>query len=317
MAYSFSTNNTPTTSAQAAWLLVSTMIAAGWSKLMDSDGTTYSSGGTQVTGGGTGAHGLGNNNAWVRLRSPDGSREFTIQNGYATAVGYWRVKYSPSAHFTGGSPGASQTPSATDECIALGSGTDGSPVFTPWFYGGEGAYRFSCGANDAAPYDVWSFGFLIGGSVSGGCHAFIFDQMVATTYPSNDADPFAVYCDGTSVAATHSELNSSNNWSGQWQGTSYSNTDGLYVVDYGVSAPQGGTPQDPVTLKDQLMACQLIFLDGTIGGTKGNLSHHYWEITGTTSSPRNTPSAIDVVTSRDTIVVGCCTFTWDGSNPTI
>lgn len=116
----------PATGSVAMWTVISMLISAGATKLADSDGTTYSSSGTQVTSGSSGTNGLGNTNAWVRLRLL-GGREITIQRGSNNTV--WRVKYSAQAHFTGGSPGASQTPTATDSVIRCGGGTDASPTF--------------------------------------------------------------------------------------------------------------------------------------------------------------------------------------------
>jgi len=73
MAYTFSVNNsigTHNTPAHAIWFIISTLMSAGWTKVMDSDGTTYSAAGTQVTGPNTGTNGLDNNRAWVRLQAP-------------------------------------------------------------------------------------------------------------------------------------------------------------------------------------------------------------------------------------------------------
>lgn len=97
---------------------------AGWTVPSSSDGTTYNAAGDQITQVGSGAGGLNNLNAWFRLRSPAGL-EYTFQvTNASTNV---RIKVSDAAGFIGGTPGATQTPSATDEGIVLGSGTDASP----------------------------------------------------------------------------------------------------------------------------------------------------------------------------------------------
>jgi hypothetical protein len=70
MAYTFSVNNSPATGAVAMYTLISTLVTAGWTKVMDSDGTTYSASGVQVTSGNVGTNGLGNSSAWVRLKAP-------------------------------------------------------------------------------------------------------------------------------------------------------------------------------------------------------------------------------------------------------
>ena len=136
----------PATGAVAMWRVISMLVAAGATKVADSDGTTYSAVGTRVTSGASGAQGLGNTNAWVRLQLP-GGRELTIQRGASNTV--WRVKYSASAYFTGGSPGATQTPSATDEAIRCGGGTDASPTYLSWF-ATDATYKLYGGAGGAA-----------------------------------------------------------------------------------------------------------------------------------------------------------------------
>ena len=93
MAYTFSVNNAPLTGATAMYTLISTLMSAGWLKKADSDGTTYSSTGVQVTSGNSGTNGLGNTNAWVRLQAPavnqgtvvNQTREITIQRGTTDA----------------------------------------------------------------------------------------------------------------------------------------------------------------------------------------------------------------------------------------
>lgn len=116
MAYTFLVNQTPATGAVAMYQLISTLMTAGWLKKMDSDGTTYSATGVQITSGASGTNGLGNNNAWVRLQSPttnggtivDQTREITIQRGSSDTG--WRIKYSAHGKFVGGVPNAISTP---------------------------------------------------------------------------------------------------------------------------------------------------------------------------------------------------------------
>ena len=67
----------------------------------------------------------------------------------ATTNLLWRVKFSYSAGFTGGTPGATRVPSATDEGLYLGSGTDAAPTGTAMFAADAG-YRFHCAAGGAA-----------------------------------------------------------------------------------------------------------------------------------------------------------------------
>lgn len=79
--------------AAAVWNLVNLLISNGWTKFADSDGTTYSSSGTQVTGPGSGTNGLNNTSAWVALRDPSGAsgRKYLFQRG--SADNNWWIRY--------------------------------------------------------------------------------------------------------------------------------------------------------------------------------------------------------------------------------
>jgi hypothetical protein len=173
MSYSFSTNNSPATGAIAMYTLLSTLITATWTKPKDSDGTTYSSSGVRITGGGSGANGLANNSAWFVVSAPNG-RQFCIQRGTTNQA--WKIKYSKAAGFVGGSPSATQVPSATDEQVIVGGGTDASPTFYTLF-GSDNSYRMSCGCgNSAVGYAFFMTGWL-NGSMGVGTFAFMLDVM--------------------------------------------------------------------------------------------------------------------------------------------
>lgn len=173
----------------AVWTLIATMILAGWTKVADSDGTTYSSGGTQVTGPATGANGLNNSRAWVRMQDPDGRREWIFQRG--TVGDYsWRCKFSESSRFTGGSPAATVVPSAADEAILSGAGSDASPTFATIFNSSAGSYRAHAICQDAAVGDVYEW-FLLGTPNAGGdpTGGFACAALAVGSYPSADVSP--------------------------------------------------------------------------------------------------------------------------------
>lgn len=154
----------PATAAEAVWSLVQMWVAAGASVLADSDGSTYNASGGQVTSGATGAGGLGNANAWVRVRF-HGGREVTFQRGAFSTQ--WRAKYSAKAYFTGGSPGVARTPSATDEALRIGGGTDASPTFTTLFPSDASFKLYGCA--DSSTGGWWCACMLISsGTQSGG-----------------------------------------------------------------------------------------------------------------------------------------------------
>ncbi len=193
MAYTFSTANTPGTGAIAMYLLKTTLVTAGWLVMADSDGSTYNAAGGQVTTGVTGAGGLGNSNAWIRLQSPtvgSNTREITIQRGSTDLL--WRIKYSANANFTGGTPGMSQTASSTDEVYMSGGGTDASPTFTSLFPTNN-TYRWHICAGGAAEFYSF-YAYSLTSTTTSIQNNIALDVMAAGTYPTQDIDPAVMLC---------------------------------------------------------------------------------------------------------------------------
>lgn len=207
MAWTFTTNQTPATGAVAVYNLKERMKAAGWVVKASSDGLTYGPAADQIGHGGSGAGGMANTGAWFRIQAPDGIREFTFHRG--TTNQYWRVKYSASAKFTGGTPGATQTPTATDEVVMRGSGTDASAGSTSWF-GTDGTYRQQIGADNAAPYAFWMSTYATGGSVNTS-GSMVFDP-VSSSSPA-DTDPVVIYFDAGASPDNSIQSNGSSPWS--------------------------------------------------------------------------------------------------------
>jgi len=200
MAYGFGINLSPANGSIAMWNIINTLISNGWVKLADSDGTTFSISGSQVTGGGSGTNGLGNQYAYVRLRGPDGNRELIIQRTFTTNV-YWRIKYSYLAGFTT-IPGTPETvtPSATDEYLLFGSGSDASPgnvILLP----SDGTYTQYIVVDTV----TGAFAALCLGSGTGDVISwFVTDVLAPSTYPNTDVDPVVfvinAYSGGTNWA---------------------------------------------------------------------------------------------------------------------
>lgn len=203
MAIVSSTNQTysgGTTAADWVWSLINLLInSAGWTKVRDSDGTTYSSSGAQVTGGGTGARGLRNASAWVELRAPGGAINLTIQHTTAAANLNWRVKVSLNA-FSGGSPGATQTGSAVNEAIVLGGGTDAAPTFTQLVGQTDGGgYHGQFVAETVAPYRFMAVGYQDLGT---NIHSkFILDSLQSWSIETGDTFAYVLHCAGGSAGA--------------------------------------------------------------------------------------------------------------------
>jgi hypothetical protein len=276
MAYTFSVNNTPLTGAVAMYQLVSALMSAGWLKKMDSDGTTYSATGVQVTSGASGANGLGNSNAWVRLQAPpvnggtivNQTRELTIQRGTTDLV--WRIKYSASALFTGGTPGISQTPLSTDEVFMAGGGTNASPTFLSMFLTNN-TYVWHIAAGDSNEfYSFVVWGNLFGTAGITNVNAIAIDVLAAGSYPATDVDPAVIYLQTSSAFATivssgFTTTNVTNpcvarGWMGATSAvgaSTSSNNQNMNISTYGTALGmlQNSNGSDPWTNSDQLLPC--------------------------------------------------------------
>lgn len=310
MAFTQFINGTsPATGAVALWSVIQMWIAAGATKLMDSDGTTYSSSGTQVTGGGSGTNGLGNTSAWVRIQFPDG-RELTIQRGSGNTA--WRIKYSKAAGFTGGSPSATQTPTATDQAIRYGGGTDASPTYGSWL-ATDNTYQLYGGCD---PVSGWWFAtrITIGGATSAGAW-----MDVLGTPAVGDLDPSTIGIANTSAPFTAAGLadNSATltgtgvySWLNFGGGSaSYVATPALVISDWISVVWPGNAGVNPNTNKDQLRLIEYGRKPGAgTTGPKGISSFVAW-----LSATRSAGETFTITTTRDRIVFGVVSFPWNGA----
>lgn len=313
MAFTFTTNQTPSTGAVATYNLIARLIAAGWTKIKDSDGTTYSSSGTQVTGGGTGTNGLGNNNAWVNLRAPSGTREIVIQRGTTDLV--WRITYSPTA-FNSGSPAAAVVPSSANSSIILGGGTDASPTFSTWFSSNT-SYRQQMGADGASPYGFWMACYPNGGGSPNA--GIVFDPVTST--PAEDADPIVIHIAtaggsafvsaGLGSNTTSTTVTRSCGWLAYGLGGSFVALPACTYNAGGSPVAPSGLPSNPHNTKDD--GVPVIYMrrsaETAPQGYKGVSSLMYW--IGTT---RTTSSTIN---NKGRIVIGDVTLPWDSSTTPI
>jgi hypothetical protein len=327
--------------------LIATLITAGWSKVSDSDGTTYSAGGTQVTSGASGANGLGNSSAWVRLAAPAVSgqvRELIFQHVNSSNNQAWSIKYSASALFSGGSPAATVTPTSTDEVYMLGAGT-AATALAGWF-NTDGAYRWhiACGGS-AEFYSFNAFAVLIGSASYQ--NGLFLDVMAAGSFPSADVDPAVMYCSGefngggygsqitfghigggitTATNPAHARA-----WMGALslaQASLVSNNQRVGMQPYGGTAGStiGGTTTagtNPFTSKDSLLPAWWVRPGAStvVTGVKGASTLFSFG-----SALRNNLDTADTVGTKDKIYIGGVTTTsnqeqvwapWSGVSPTI
>lgn len=131
---------------------------------------------------------------WFRVQSPDAVREFVFQHDNAGGA---RIKYSPAAKFTGGSPSATVTPSATDERYVRGAATDATPSYGATFFNANtlnGTVKYQGFASGTSPYGFWFAGAnMSAGSITTG---FALDPVSGVP---EDPDPYVVYCSTTSA----------------------------------------------------------------------------------------------------------------------
>lgn len=155
------TTHTISTLAQGLFHWKQDLVAAGtYSVVSSGDGLAlYSSSGDIITTGSSGAGGLGNVNAWFRLKSTDSKYEILIQiTSDAPELFFGGFVYN-GATFSSGSPDPS-TIAAPDDLLKY-------TIFCQGFFpfGSElpgGPYTLTVGIDDAAPYGHW-FTFETGG----------------------------------------------------------------------------------------------------------------------------------------------------------
>jgi hypothetical protein len=164
--------------------------AAGWTVPASSDGTTYSSTGDVITRYDTGTGGLQNPSAWYIVREPGGRREHCIQHVGASTTMLYRCKYSALARFTGGSPGITRVPSATDEQVLAGSGTDAAPVGGS-FFNNSIVHRIHIIANSTPISGCYPFVAFVtlspGIAEQSGC--YVQEPMAPGSFDPTDGDP--------------------------------------------------------------------------------------------------------------------------------
>ena len=134
---------------------------------------------------------MANNSAWFRIKEPGANgREYLFQRGTTNLT--WRILYSGPGTgngFTGGSPSATQTPSAVDEQGIAGGGTHASPTFTSWF-GADGTYKVRMAAGGATELYTW-YMWTHNNASFVPISSLAMEKFVAGTYNADDEDPSA------------------------------------------------------------------------------------------------------------------------------
>lgn len=318
MAFNFLVNQAPLTGSIAIFNLKERLKAINWAVLSSGDATTYNSTGDQITSGSTGASGMANTNAWFRIRCPlmgGVNREFCIQRGSSNVA--WRIKYSYSSSFTGGSPSATRTPSATDEQYICGGGTDASPTFATIF-GTDASYKHHIGYADGD--DGYMFYSVCYGHNAGSLsHLFYMDQLQQDSVSQADVDGYMFFA-GTSSSRTTSHASASGlNGPQGWYRKNLSNetftiipTIALSLLNNAgatVSAEQalGVNAWDSKDTGMPAIYARLNSENGNYSGFKG-----IGRLFKISSSARNVGSTLSLNTTRDKIQIERFIFPWNG-----
>lgn len=190
MAWQFDVNSANnSTGVVVMFRLLTLLLANGWTVLSSGTGSAGAGSGVYDAAGNaiTSSALLGNTKAWFVMKCPNG-RQFCVQN--VSAGSNFRVKYSVAAGFVGGAPSASQVPSATDEQVIAGSGTDAAPTGAT---GGaaDGSYKAHVIVGQATEgYSFGVFGIINGGTNDNG-FVWVFDALITGLSAGADQDPYA------------------------------------------------------------------------------------------------------------------------------
>lgn len=310
MAYAFSVNNTPATGAVAVFTLLTLLVSQGWTKTQDSDGTTYSAAGTQVTSGAAGANGLGNNRAWFVLKQAGSSRAYCFQRNTADNIS-WRVSYCADNAFTAGAPGATQIPApaaGSVEIILLGGGTPAAPTFTAMF-NADGGYRWHCVAGASSEKYSWAAWAVTTASTTV-ASSLIFDGMRDGTFNASDTDPVVYDVSGSASPGFNqfTDAEGALTWLGAL--SAGANNRAIAARRYGFG---GGTSigTNPFTGNDDLSPVPWVRTTAP-GAWKGFSTLLQWPTVARTNMDTYTDAS-----TRDKVYVSGYALPWNGSVPTI
>jgi len=319
MAYQYTTNVTVTTWAGVIWSLKQSLVAAGWVVQSSGTGTsgTYNASGDSLPT----AASFAAIRAWFVIRDPSGAggRSFCFQADSAGANTFFRIKYSQSAGFSGGTPNANTVPSAADEVVLRGTGTDAAPSFQQIYNGGSPALTYSqvlC--ETAAPYPFAAVTYRNGLVGTEGIVGM--DSLVGTA--AGDLDPVCTLvsrgaADSLGAALFGTDTSSpARTWFAKGTGAQgFQPVAGLCLYDTvnGIVAPNGlGT--NVLTTKDDLIP--VVYGRSSAlslpRGYKGISSLLRW--TGTLRSSGDT---LSVSSSRDFLIMGGCALPWNGTVPSV
>lgn len=167
----------------------------GWSVTRSGDGIgAVSAVGDVITQGGSGANGMFNSRAWFVIAQPGGAgaRKWCVQKTTVANGANWRIKVSQSEAYSAGAPTTSvtpTTPTASEDKIMLGGGTDASPTFAA-LWATDGSYKAQA-AIETAGEGFWIATYPNGGGAASG--GWYMERLITGTFNALDVDPY-IYC---------------------------------------------------------------------------------------------------------------------------
>lgn len=242
MTWQFDVENAITTGDGAAWLygFKVLMLSAGWVVSRSGNGTTGGAGDNIAS-----ITDLQHANSWMVLQRPDAGSEFCFSKVGSGDTRNWDILYSKGALFTGGSTTARAT--ATDEASLI------TAAAGRWISGGNTTW--SAGADDAAPYGFFLFGWPTSATTVAGF--IVYDPIAASTFYPDDPDPYvmavvkdygSLHTDDVGDAADGDRMVG-------WTGATWGAIPGsMYADGYGTNIfprnvggnPYSGSAEDPI-----------------------------------------------------------------------
>jgi hypothetical protein len=315
MAFVFS-KSTPLTGYVAMYEFKELLKSAGW--VVKSSGTGTSGAGSGVYDAAadavTTSELMSNPKAWFRIQSPDTLREYTFQT--VSVATDWRVKYSFAAKFIGGAPAAGITPSATDEYIIWGTGTDAAPSANT-FFTTNNTYRWNVCADNASPYGFWAGAFRVG--IVNTTTQMLIDEPLTATHPS-DAHTHLIIMNNVGMTRNYLYLDALSA-STCINISTIPSAAPTTVVHYPAASLQSvshtlfpnGMTTNPIDGKDEI--CPITY------SRRSALANSSWKGIGTlmkwTGIPRSIGSTLSVLSTSDRMIYGDVSFPWDGTTPSI
>lgn len=313
---------TPANATTAIYTLISALCTAGWVIPAWSDGTTLTTPGSPLSANpylnaGSGTGNLGNNNAWLRLRAPDGSREWLIQRNNGDTL--WTIQRSRLG-FSGGAFATLPTDATSGQSMVAG---------VAFFPAVSSTHRWGISLETAAPYGWTAFLVPIGG---GNIITMLLDEPLATaSIAATDADTalFGSYFNATGFAAaagfTVAAASTLTCWKRFRHGlASASNVRIQYLGYYErgsavLVAPSSGTSQcavDPINGYEAPLPIQVAAIGNPAATTGycGYLNRHRW---CSVSGRSNGQTLNDATNGLYWIYLAGLWLSWDSSTPSI